>query len=166
MFSSTRFGWLFALLAVAGLKREWNNRRWLVIWLVVGVLFLLIWPTKWPQYALSVTPAICIMAAASIQWMLKWAREQESYWNYLEEMIPKPTKWLWYAIAAFVVFIGLVYLSAVVKQATGRIGWSHITAQNSFLPGNTVYALLPEAEGRMVIATDHGVRHLHTASND
>ena len=150
------FDGIISILAVAGLKREWQNRRWLVVWLAFGVLFLLLWPTKWPQYALSVTPALCIMAAESARRFWKWLREKENYWDYLREMLPTPSKWLWIGMGIFAFFIAAVYLSAAVKLAVGRIGWSQLTAQSSFLPGNTVYDLLPEADGKMVIATDKG----------
>jgi ligand-binding sensor domain-containing protein len=40
--------------------------------------------------------------------------------------------------------------------AVGRIGWSNIAHANSFLPSNTVYDLLPLAEGQILIATDQG----------
>jgi 4-amino-4-deoxy-L-arabinose transferase-like glycosyltransferase len=150
------FDGIFAILAVLGVKREWKERRWLVVWFAAGVLFLLLWPTKWPQYALTVTPAICIMGAETLRHFIHWARTQESYWDYLKEMLPKPDKWLWYVIGAFVLFIAAVYLSAAIKLAVGRVGWSKITQANSFLPSNTVYALLPLDDETMLIGTEKG----------
>ncbi|MBI4731908.1 MAG: hypothetical protein HY781_07260 [Chloroflexi bacterium] len=150
------FDGIITLLALGGLKREWSARRWLVIWLAAGMIFLLFWPTKWPQYALTVTPALCIMGAESLRRFIFWARTQESYWDYLKEMLPKPDKWLWYAIGAFAFFIAAIYLSAAIKLAVGRVGWSNITRANSFLPSNTVYDLLPLEEGQLLIATEKG----------
>lgn len=150
------FDGIIAILAVVGLKREWVDRRWLVIWLAAGLLFLILWPTKWPQYAISVTPTLCIMAAESLRRIIHWLRTQESYWDYLKEMLPRPNKWLWYAIGAFLFFIAAIYLSAAIKVAVGRVGWSNVTSANSFLPSNTVYDLLPIDEGQMFIATEKG----------
>jgi sugar lactone lactonase YvrE len=150
------FDGLISLLAVGGIKNEWQHRRWLVVWLSFGIFFLLLWPTKWPQYALTVTPALCIMGAQSLRRLLGWIRNQESYWGYLKEMFPKPGKWLWITIGGFLFFIAAIYLSAAIKLAIGRVGWSNITEENSFLPDNAVYALLPLDDNQMLIGTNHG----------
>lgn len=150
------FDGLISILAVAGLKREWKERRWLVVWLAAGILFLLLWPTKWPQYALTVTPSLCIIGAESLHRLVRWIRTQDTYWEYLKEMLPKPTKWLWVAIGAFALFIAVIYLSSAIKLAVGRVGWSNVTQANSFLPSNTVYALLPLEDGKIMIGTEKG----------
>lgn len=150
------FDGLISILAVLGIAREWKERRWLVIWLLAGIIFLLAWPTKWPQYALTLTPALVIMGAKSLQRFLLWVRQQESYWGYLQGMLPKPSKWLWLAVGAFLFFIAAIYLSAAIKLAVGRVGWSSITHENSFLPSNTIYALQPLEDGQMLIGTERG----------
>ncbi len=150
------FDGLMAILAVLGLKREWKERRWLAVWLAAGIVFLLLWPTKWPQYALTITPAICLMAAESLRRFVRWVRDQESYWGYLEGMFPRPGRWLWIAIGAFALFIAAIYLSAAVKLAVGRVGWSNMTAENSPLPDNTIYDILPLDDGKMLIGTEQG----------
>ena len=61
-----------AAFAFAGIPREWQERRWLVVWLVTGMVFLLLWGTKWPQYVLTIIPAICIMAAESARRFYRW----------------------------------------------------------------------------------------------
>jgi len=61
-----------AAFAFAGILREWKERRWLVIWLVSGMIFLLQWGTKWPQYVLTIVPAICLMAAESARQFSRW----------------------------------------------------------------------------------------------
>jgi sugar lactone lactonase YvrE len=150
------FDGLIAILAVAGIPREWKNRRWLVVWFVFGLLFLLLWPTKWPQYALILTPALCIMGAETLHRIWNWLREQDTYWDYLRNLLPAPTKWFWWSVSAFVLFIAAIYLSSAIILAVGRIGWSHMTSQNTFLPSNTVNDLLPLNNGQMLIATDRG----------
>ena len=176
VFTSSPVGWhpnvffyfgfdgLIAILAVAGIRHEWRQRRWLVVWLAIGMLFLLLWPTKWPQYALSITPSLCIMAAETIRRVVRWAREQENYWGYLSGMLPSPTKWMWWFAGLFVAFIAFVYFSAAIKLAVGRIGWSHMTTESSLLPSNTVYDLLPGPDGEMAIATEKGVAFWYSPS--
>jgi hypothetical protein len=157
------FDGLISILAVAGIKWEWKERRWLVVWLIAGILFLLFWPTKWPQYSLTIVPALCIMGAESLHRLVRWIRTQDTYWGYLKEMLPAPSKWLWFSIGVFVLFIAGIYLSAAIKQAVGRIGWSSMTKENSFLPSNIVYALLPLEDGKILIGTEKGAEILDTA---
>jgi 4-amino-4-deoxy-L-arabinose transferase-like glycosyltransferase len=150
------FDGIFAIFAILGLKHEWKERRWLVVWFVAGLLFLLLWPTKWPQYALTVTPAICIISASTVRRFWRWLKTQESYWEYARSFLPAPTKWLWLAIGIFVLFIVVIYLSAAIKLAVGRIGWISYTTSNSSLPSNTINDLISLSEYRMLIATENG----------
>lgn len=53
---------LFAL-AVLGLPRTFKRSPIFFTWLVVGILFLIIWNTKWAQYPLIVLVPYCISAA-------------------------------------------------------------------------------------------------------
>ncbi len=50
-------------LAVVGLRRMWNQHRVYALWLGIGLLFLLFWPTKWPQYVLLVSAPLSLAAA-------------------------------------------------------------------------------------------------------
>ena len=51
---------LFALL---GFKRLWQRQRVYALWLVFALVFLLFWPTKWPQYVLFFTAPLSLAAA-------------------------------------------------------------------------------------------------------
>jgi hypothetical protein len=143
-------------LALAGIRHEWRHRRWLVIWLVSGLVFLLIWPTKWPHYVLVVVPTLALMAARTVQRILAWAREQEAYWEWLPQMMPVPSRWIGIVMLVFVSFMAAIYLWGVLGVALGSIGWSHLTTQNSLLPSNTVYGILALPDGRVVAGTDKG----------
>lgn len=68
-----------AFFAFAGIPREWKERRWLVVWLVAGLIFLLLWGTKWPQYVLTIVPAVCLMAAESARRFSKWVSRLSYY---------------------------------------------------------------------------------------
>jgi hypothetical protein len=61
---------LIAILAGLGLGRLWRRYRVFALWLAVGFGFLLIWPTKWPQYILTITVPVCLAAAEGFQGML------------------------------------------------------------------------------------------------
>jgi hypothetical protein len=71
-----------AILAGLGLRREWRERRWLVVWLGSGLLFLLLWPTKWPQYALTIVPPVCLVAAATLTDFYQRARATLSRYRF------------------------------------------------------------------------------------
>lgn len=68
-----------AFFAFAGIPHEWKGRRWLVIWLGSGLLFLLAWGTKWPQYVLTIVPALCLMAAGSARRFSGWVSRLSYY---------------------------------------------------------------------------------------
>ncbi len=51
------------VLAVFGLGRVWRRERVYVLWLGIAIFFLLIWPTKWPQYILTLTAPLALAAA-------------------------------------------------------------------------------------------------------
>jgi 4-amino-4-deoxy-L-arabinose transferase-like glycosyltransferase len=62
-------------LALLGLAPAWKQAP---LWLALAVgtlLFLLVWPTKWPQYVISLVPALAVLAACALEtaWrLLPW----------------------------------------------------------------------------------------------
>ncbi len=59
-----------AVLAAIGLPALWRRQRVFALWLVLGLAFLLIYPNRWPQYALIVVTPLCLAAAAAVRWVL------------------------------------------------------------------------------------------------
>lgn len=57
------FDVFITLLAILGFKRLWESQRVFALWLVLALGFLLIWPTKWPQYILILTVPLGLAAA-------------------------------------------------------------------------------------------------------
>ncbi|GAB4567278.1 MAG: hypothetical protein Fur0017_07710 [Anaerolineales bacterium] len=57
---------LIALFAIFGLPRLWKKERLYVLWLGFALLFLLFWPTKWPQYVLTLTVPLSLAAAEGL----------------------------------------------------------------------------------------------------
>ncbi len=58
-------------LAILGLPRLIYKRPLFAVWLGVGVLFLLLWTTKWPQYVMIVLAPWCLAAGEGL-WTLFW----------------------------------------------------------------------------------------------
>ncbi|NLS79377.1 MAG: ABC transporter permease subunit [Chloroflexi bacterium] len=76
---------LVTLLAAIGLFGRKEPRLW-VTWLVVAAAFLLVWPTKWPQYLLCLLAPVCYLGAAALaRWvaMLEraWAARGDWHWR-------------------------------------------------------------------------------------
>ncbi len=143
-------------LALPGLYWEWRERRWVVVWIAVGLLFLLAWPTKWPQYTLILTPPLCLAASSALRHLYRWFQEQETYWEWLRQMVPSPPPAFWIAVVLLVGAVAVGYTAITLETTLGRIGWSHLTDENTLLPTNTVYALAPGPGEQMILGTDRG----------
>jgi arabinogalactan oligomer/maltooligosaccharide transport system permease protein len=54
-------GWIFAL-GLLGLPLLWLRSRPYVVWALVSLAVILLWPTKWPQYILVLTAPLSLAA--------------------------------------------------------------------------------------------------------
>ncbi len=68
---------LITTLAAFGLSRLWKKERTYVLWLAIAVIFLLLWPTKWPQYILVLTVPLSFSAGEAVA--LGWEKAREGY---------------------------------------------------------------------------------------
>ena len=57
------FDLIVTALAAAGLGRLWKQERLLALWLLIGFGFLIIWPTKWPQYVVTIVVPLSVSAS-------------------------------------------------------------------------------------------------------
>ena len=60
---------LIFILALAGLPSLFKKNKPMFWWLLVGIVFLLLWNTKWPQYMLLVLPAFCLSAGYGFEFL-------------------------------------------------------------------------------------------------
>ncbi len=58
---------VFALL---GLGRLWRDHRLMAVWLGLALAFLVVWPTKWPQYLLLLSIPLSLAAALGLRAMI------------------------------------------------------------------------------------------------
>jgi len=149
---------LIFFLALAGLYWEWRERRWVAIWIATSIAVLLLWPTKWPQYTLVVTPALCLAAASTLRHTYRWLKAHDEYWHMVRLMIPTPPAAFWIALAVLGLAVVVVYTSTTLELTLGRLGWSSLRTETSLLPSDTVYALAgPGGEAEdMVLGTGRG----------
>jgi hypothetical protein len=61
-------------LALVGLPGTWRERPVWAVGAVVGLGFLLVWNTKWPQYLLLVLPALCVCAGMGVRTLARLGR--------------------------------------------------------------------------------------------
>jgi ABC-type sugar transport system permease subunit len=139
------------LLAIFGLGRLWKKERLYVLWLAVGIVFLLLWPTKWPQYVLVMTAPLALAAVKGV-WALfvepvrGWlARRREPKVELrARSQLPRALPWLIPGLLAFglLVVYPLFYQSAMavtdfngisirdgINGGVWRAAWQGITGQ-------------------------------------
>jgi arabinogalactan oligomer/maltooligosaccharide transport system permease protein len=117
------------LFAVLGLKRLWRKYRVFALWLIILLVFLLFWPTKWPQYILMLTAPLALSAVEGLRLVIwepfsHWARRMRSdgvqrptrsqvkaAWRETRQAFP----WLLPTglVLAFIALFPLIYQSAV-----------------------------------------------------
>jgi hypothetical protein len=154
------FDGLIAFLAALGLKLNWQERRWVVVWIIAGLLFLIVWPTKWPQYSLVVQPAVCLSAGFGFNFLHARLREADMYWNWLGEMFIRPSRLLVFSTIALITIVLLGGVMVNARRAWISRGWYELNALNTPLPSDTVYAILILPERQIALAVEGGAARM------
>lgn len=144
-------------LALFGFYFELKEKKFTAIWFIVGIIFLLIWPTKWPQYTLFVTPVMALIAGTSVSRAINWLKPKEDYWNYLEEMLPQPPRITWWVLGIFVSSLVVGKIGFEFQLALSRQGWDIFTQNNSPLTSDLVFQISTKNPGEIAFATDKGL---------
>lgn len=66
---------LITILGAFGIGRLWKKDRTYVLWLASAAIFLLLWPTKWPQYILVLMAPLSLAAGETVT--LGWEKLKE-----------------------------------------------------------------------------------------
>ena len=94
-------------------------------------------------------------------------REWEERWQWFRAIFPAPSRsfWIITGLLAAALFVGMAANS--IRTAVGRMPWSHVTAETTLLPSNTVHAILPLGsvalsddalpKGGMALGTEQGL---------
>ncbi len=53
---------LITAFALVGLRRLWREQRVFALWLLLSLAFLIVWPTKWPQYVVMISAPLTLAA--------------------------------------------------------------------------------------------------------
>lgn len=151
--------------SLLGLPFLFRQNKLYFSWLIVSWAFLFLWPTKWPQYTLIVTPAICLSVGAAgralvERYNLRFDRET---WRRILRYLPDDTFWIapprW--LVALVIILVLLYAIGSVGVRVERMrqvrDWTTYTAGQGHLASDAVTALALDANGRVWIGTRGGL---------
>ncbi len=111
---------LITILAFFGIRKQWQKRPVMILWLAVSLLFLLIWPTKWPQYIVILTAPLCLTASSGfstliVDPLISILKKRKSDGSINKEKsirgFQKASPWLIPGLALFIIFtiIPLLY---------------------------------------------------------
>jgi hypothetical protein len=84
IFRLDTFIFIFALI---GLPRLFQQKRFYFYWLMIGLFFLLLWSTKWPQYVLIILVPFSIAAAEGVATV--WEAAQRYVFHRQKQMEPQ-----------------------------------------------------------------------------
>jgi hypothetical protein len=124
-------------------------------WFWVGLLFLFVWPTKWPQYTLITATPLCLAAGLVAEEAQRWLRREQAYWGkavydaFLHRFVV--------LVGALVLLlVGFVTWSSVVHRRHLQ-GWTIFNPETSPLPSQIVQAVALDQAGRVWLGTARGV---------
>jgi hypothetical protein len=156
------FAWDSSIFALALLGLPWLYRRHplYAAWWLVGMVVLLIWPTRWPQYTLIVAAPLCLSAGTLLTAGAEWLDEHTGLVRGLRTVAPNQGFWLFGAI---VVAVGLIAVSYVQLQYAQQMqGWTTYVTRNSNLPSDSVRALAVDTDGSVWAGMDRGTAHFES----
>jgi hypothetical protein len=153
------FSWdtiIFAL-ALLGLPLLYRRRPLYAAWWVLGVIVLLIWPTRWPQYTLIVAAPLCLSAGMLLSAGVEWLDEHTGLLRALRTLAPGQEFWLFGAVVVTAMLVAVSYVQ--VQYAQQMRGWTTYVTRNSDLPSDTVRALAVDTNGRVWAGTERGAAY-------
>lgn len=141
-----------------GLVLAWRRGEgWMSVWFVTALATLLVWPTKWPQYTLTLTVPLCLLGGLALHALVDWVKAFNDYWGWLDEVVPRPPKWALVVAVLFITALTAGQVQYEVEMALGRRGWAHFTEDTAPLLSNAVYDVAAGKDGQVAFATAKGV---------
>lgn len=148
---------LIFLFLFLGILRAVKEQLWALVWMGVVFLVLLFYPTKWPQYTLTLIPAMSLMASLGVKVIVDRIKAFDATWHWSEVVLPRPGKLFWIGLGLFLATLLTGKIWYEVDLAKARAGWIQVQEGISPLPSNTINDLALAADGRIVMATGDGV---------
>lgn len=127
-----------SFLAIFGLQRLWKKERLYVLWLGIALAFLLMWPTKWPQYIVILTVPLSMAAAEGIflfrdnimDWWRARKTKVKTYYDKVETRRALP--WL---VPGLLVFATLTIFPLLFQFVVSFISLNGNTLRDGFQGG-------------------------------
>ncbi len=130
------FDLLITIFALGGLKRLWDKERLYALWFAIAMVFLLIWPTKWPQYIVTLTVPLSMAAAegASALWqdILIWWRRPKSTAIYKKTDTRRALPWL---VPGFIAFTLLTLIPLIFGFGISMTDFNTASLRDGFNGG-------------------------------
>ena len=145
---------LILALAVLGLPLLYRRRPIFLLWLLLGIVALLLWPTKWPQYTLIVAAPLCLSAGTLLSSAIEWLDRRTEVLRTLRALAPDWAFWVVVSIVVLALLVGFSYVQ--MQYATQMKDWTVYVTRNSSLPSDSVRALALDREGRIWAGTERG----------
>lgn len=131
---------IITILAAFGLSRLWKKSRVYALWLGVAILFLLLWPTKWPQYILVLTVPLSLAAAETVR--LGWEKINDTWSNrrlrkertvsFNRREVARSMPWL---VPGLIIFIGFTLFPLIFQFAISLTDFNSISIKDGLNGG-------------------------------
>ncbi|TLN01621.1 hypothetical protein FDZ74_15705, partial [bacterium] len=142
---------------LAGMYWEFKRRPWAPIWFAAGLLILLAWETKWPQYTLILMVPLALAAATFMRRAWAWLVDRYNYWGVFEDLKPEVSRWVWILVIVLASGLTIANVAYEIHMAIARHGWMQLSTSNAPLVSDLVNDVFAGEDGRMAIATNAGV---------
>ncbi|HEX2911336.1 MAG TPA: sugar ABC transporter permease [Chloroflexia bacterium] len=128
---------LFSVLGLLAIRPMWRARagKLFVLWFGVNMFFLFFWPTKWPQYILTVTVPISIMAARTIRISAGKLRYQWQHRRAASFSEKRERREALFWLTPSLVLLGLLVLYPLLLQTALATTYFQITNLREGAPG-------------------------------
>jgi arabinogalactan oligomer/maltooligosaccharide transport system permease protein len=131
---------LISILAAFGVSRLWKRQRVYALWLAVAIIFLLLWPTKWPQYILVLTAPLSLAAAETISlgwekikdWWTNRRLGQEAKASFNRREVTRSIPWL---VPGLVIFAAFTLFPLIFRGAISLTDFNSISIRDGMRGG-------------------------------
>ena len=142
------------VLGALGLPLLWRRRRTCGLWLVLGILALLLWPSRWPEQAVLVTAPLCLAAGMLLEEIVHWFDQHTPIVAVLRPFVPDHATTLFLSAMGLGLLVLSTYLEVQYDQEMQ--GWTYLGTQSTNIPSNTVRALALDGGDRLWAGTEAG----------
>lgn len=129
------FDILIFAFALLGFKRLWERERTFALWMGLAVAFLLVWPTKWPQYVVTLSVPLSLAGAEGLRLV---GEELASAWRGRRDRprersdLRRALPWL---VPGLLAFILLTLLPLIFEIGVSMTDFSSASIRDGFNGG-------------------------------